>query len=166
MTTSTAPVRARCDWQVETLTRATGVASVQPVGQGLLVTVADLPATGGADTTQAWLCPDGRATVRTHAAPPALLVSSTGARLLPAVPGMPGVAGEDDADLLDDDILVMCSAAALQELPAGLGAILEWSPRRLGAQDPAALLRRLMAGSEVGAAVVARCRLSSPDAGG
>ena len=155
-------MRASCDWQVKTLTRATGVASASPVGQRLLVLVADLPATGGADTTRAWLHPDGRVTVRSQAAPPALLVSSTGARLLPAVPGVPGVAGEDHADLLDDDILVMCSAAALEELPAGLGAILEWSPRRLGAHDPMALLRRLMAGCTVGAAVVARCRMPSP----
>ena len=73
------------------------------------------------------------------------------AHLLPALPGTTGA-----ERLSDGDILVMCSASALDHLPAGIGAVLAWAPRELAAQQPDVLLDRLMLDTDVGSALLAR----------
>lgn len=160
------PAPSRFAWLVDSLTRASGVAEVQRDGDRLRLMVADggrsaFPASGRrrqprttrpCDATEAWVFGDGRVVVRSHAAPPALLVTSSGSRLLPAAP-------ESESSLVasDGDLLVMCSAEALGHLSAGLGGVLACSPLRVGAHDPDGLLEQLMAESDVGAAVIARC---------
>lgn len=148
-----------CSWRVDTLTRERGRVDVERFGDGLHVCVLDI-VDGGAghartssrDATEAWLQVDGRLVVRASAAPPALLVTVSGARLLPTAPET-----ECEVEASDGDIVVMCSAEALGHLPAGLGGILACSPLRVGAHNPAALLEVLMDGSPCGAALVARC---------
>jgi len=94
--------------------------------------------------------------VRSHLSPPALLVSASGARLLPAAPEV-----EETTAMTDDDLLVICSASVLESLPAGFGTILGSSTQPAAALDPAALLAELMVGAEHGAAAVTR-RLRRP----
>jgi hypothetical protein len=162
--------RDRYQWQVDTLTRAGGVAQLRRIEDGVRVLVADRAADGVADgavarppdsapkeVTEAWLYGDGHVLVRSNTAPPALLVTTGGARLLPAAPEVECV-----TDTSDGDLLVLCSAEALGHLPNGLGGVLACSPLRLGAYEPEALLERLMAGTDVGAALLARCRITTP----
>lgn len=157
-------VDRRAGWQVDRLTRTDGVADVRRHDGCLHVTVGDVASAGGRatgaspDATEAWLHPGGRLVVRTHVAPPALLVTPSGARLLPTAPDV-----QAEVTAVDGDILIMCSAEALDHLPKGLGGILSCSPLRVGAHDPGALLAQLMDGSEFGAAVVARCLSATPN---
>jgi hypothetical protein len=80
-------------------------------------------------------------------------VTPAGARLLPCPP-----LTEGQTRLAFGDIALICSSAALDHLPKGLGAVLAYSPLRLAAQNPQALLTELMDDSDVGAAVVVRCQ--------
>ncbi|MFP5347692.1 MAG: hypothetical protein ACLGIA_11790 [Actinomycetes bacterium] len=149
--------RFSCSWRVDTLTRQRGRADVERLGAAVHVRVLDTSCGGdgtafGYAATEAWLQDDGRLVVRAFAAPPALLVTVSGARLLPAPPET-----ECEVEASDGDIVVMCSAEALGYLPNGLGAVLARSPLRVGATHPAALLEALMDGSPCGAALVARC---------
>lgn len=106
---------------------------------------------GAGSCSDAVLHADGRVVVTCCTAPPALVVSRGRSHLLPAVPGTTGV-----ERLSDGDVLVMCSASALDHLPAGIGAILAWAPRELAARHPDALLDRLMLDTDVGSALLAR----------
>ncbi len=151
------------EWVVESLARPTGTTQVRRVGTRLHLRVADrarlAPGVSRMDrektgSTDAWLHADGTVSVRCLAAPPALHVGSGGSRLLPTLPG-----GEDTRVMEDGDLIVMCSAGALDHMPAGIGAVLAWSPLTLGATEPATLLDRLMSEADEGAAVLARyCR--------
>lgn len=150
-----------CSWQVDTLMRADGLAVVERAAGSVRVLVgdanpSDVPGddagVGEPDATEVLLGPDGRVVVRSHASPPALLVTRAGCRLLPAAP-----ATEDEIVLAPGDVVVLCSAEALGSLPTGLGGVLNHSPLRLGLHDPHTLLEELMTGSDVGAAAVAAC---------
>ena len=146
----------RYDWEVDTLERRGGMASVQKTARYTTLRVTDRQPTAShpswESSIQAWLSADGTVTVRSHCAPPALLVSATGARLLPPTPD-----SEETTSLDEGDVLLLCSAAVLDSVPTGLGEILGWSPRRVGAQEPGALLEHLMADAEQGAAALIRC---------
>lgn len=156
------------EWDLDTLERGGGIAWAQHSPNHTRLRVADRPPPGvparagdlrWASATQAWLSVDGSVIVRSSCAPPALLVTSCGARLLPAQPGE-----EETAQLVDGDLLLMCSAGVLETKPTGLGQVLAWSPRRLAVHGPGALLQHLMQGVSQGAAAVARCtaRAASP----
>lgn len=150
------------EWVVASLVRPGGSGQVRRVGTRLHLRVADGAALaagvaridrGRSGSTDAWLHADGRVTVRCVAAPPGLHVSEAGSHLLPALPG-----GKDRRTMEDGDLLVMCSAGALDHMPAGYGAVLALSPLSLAATDPAGLLDHLMADSDHGAALLARYR--------
>lgn len=144
-------------WVVESLCMAGGVAHVDQTSAGLHLRVCDDRDQPGCGT-EAWLLEDGRVAVRCAAAPPALLVTQGASRLVPSLPG-----GRDTQALVDGDLLVMCSAGALDHLPAGIGAVLGWGPRQLGASHPETLLERLMAEVDEGAALLARYRAPTAD---
>lgn len=150
------------EWVVESLVRRGGTAQVRRVGTRLHLRVTDRTALapgvtridgGRSGSTDAWLHTDGRVSVRCVAAPPGLHISERATHLVPELPG-----GHDSRTLEDGELLVMCSAGALDHMPAGFGAVLEWSPLSLAASDPAALLDHLMADSDQGAALLARYR--------
>lgn len=149
------------EWDLDTLERGGGIASAQHGPSYTRLRVADRPPPGVParagdlrwhSATEAWLSVDGSVIVRSSCSPPALLVTSSGARLLPAQPGE-----EETAHLTDGDVLLMCSAGVLDTEPTGLGQVLAWSPRRLAVHGPSALLQHLMQGVSQGAAAVVRC---------
>jgi hypothetical protein len=173
--TLTRPAHVATAWRIESLIRAGGVARVHEETDCLRLTVTDalserdvddvthagLDAAGldvltsdeAGDGADVRLYADGRLVVRTLASPPLLVVTPAGARLLPCPP-----LTEGQTQLAFGDIALICSSAALDHLPKGLGAALGCSPLRLAAQDPQALLTELMDDSDVGAAVVVRCQ--------
>ncbi|GAB2681432.1 hypothetical protein [Thalassiella azotivora] len=146
--TPPSPHEVRGTWHVDTLTRRDGSVSVERVPGGVRVSVGDTGTDD--DATRVELLEDGGVRVTSHASPPALLVGEHGARLLPT-----GTEPDGRAQAHCGDVLVLCSAEALGQLPSGLGGVLAHSPRRLGAHDPDGLLAELMAESDVGAAAVA-----------
>lgn len=101
---------------------------------------------------------DGRVLVTCCAAPPALVVARERSHLLPDVPATSGT-----EQLSDGDLVVMCSASALDHLPAGIGAVLAWAPLKHAARRPDDLLDRLLTDTDVGSAVLARYRAPHPD---
>lgn len=150
------------DWDVETLERSAGLVHVRRNARHISVEVADsrrgtdAPQLPGdprwqAAATRARLSADGTVHVRSHLAPPALLISTSAARLLPSAPDV-----DETTAMTDDDLLVLCSASVLECLPAGFGTVLGSSTRPAAALDPAALLAELMADAEQGAAAVMR----------
>ena len=141
--------RSRVHWTVETLERGGGVARIERDTRYTRLRVSD---PGDPNATEAWLSDDGTVTVRSHCSPPALLVSTGGARLIPATPDT-----EDSAELGPGDVLLLCSSGVLDSVPTGLGEILGWSPRRVANHEPRALLEHLMTGAERGATAVVRC---------
>lgn len=157
------------DWDVETLERSPGLVQVRRSSRHITIGVTeDGDGISGRPTpadpawvsaTRAWLSVNGTVVIRSHLAPPALLVSPSGARLLPSGPDVEGTAA-----MTDEDVLVLCSASVLESLPSGFGTVLGSSRHPAAALDPAALLAELMAGAQHGAAAVTR-RLRRPDAG-
>lgn len=158
------------EWDLDTLERGGGIAWAQHGPGYTRLRVADRPPPGVParagdlrwhSATEAWLSVDGSVVVRSSCSPPALLVTPSGARLLPAQPGE-----EETAHLADGDVLLMCSAGVLDTEPTGLGQVLAWSPRRLAVHGPSALLQHLMQGVGQGAAAVVRCTAQpAPSAG-
>lgn len=153
------------EWDLDILERGGGVAWAQHGPSYTRLRVADRPPPGVParagdlrwhSATEAWLSADGSVVVRASCSPPALLVSPSGARLLPAQPG-----AEETAQLVDGDVLLLCSAGVLDTEPTGLGQVLAWSPRRLAVHEPSALLEHLMTGVDQGAAAVVRCTTPS-----
>jgi len=98
---------------------------------------------------------DGTVKLRTHRAPPALLLSQTGGRLLPTVPG-----AEDITVMAEDDLLMLCSADVLEHLPAGFRTVIEGS-YPASTPDILAALDDLMADVDGGAVVAVR-RITAP----
>ena len=155
-------------WAVELLRRPGSQADVSRAGDRVHVWLGDadhvdhahrlehgahleqLPGEPGS-CSDAVLHEDGGVVVTCCTAPPALVISRGRTHLLPAVPGTTGV-----ERLSDGDVLVMCSASALDHLPAGIGAVLAWAPRELAARQPDVLLDRLMLDTDVGSALLAR----------
>lgn len=156
--TSLPPLHPAVDgWQLEVLGRAPGSTRVTYGRDDIQVRIADatLPALGGVGSLRSLLAVqlgrDGTAHVTTRCAPPALVVSSDGIRPLPAD-------GSTSATtrLQPGDLLVMCSAAALDAHPAGVVALLAAEPDSVRDRDPASVAGTLLRGSLVGSAAVVR----------
>jgi hypothetical protein len=149
------PTNGTVKWVVARLERSSGFTRASSGDGALRIRVGD----GGGQTEEvadeagslvtATLHADGCVTVETRTAPPALLVSRDGARLLPAVPGLcrptPMTTGER---------LLLCSASALDSPPVGLVDILKAPARDVLRMSPTALLHKLLEGTEDGAAAV------------
>jgi hypothetical protein len=141
-------------WTLATAERATGFVRVTADGSALRVAVGDRPRPVGTVPTAsglvtAELAADGSVVVETVTAPPALLVSCDGARLLPAAPGQCQPTATQPGDLL-----ILCSASALDAPPAGLVEILRHQAQEVLAMSPQDLLTRLLDAVEDGAAAV------------
>lgn len=149
----------RVTWEVEVVERQRGLTRVTRQGTDLRVRVGDERWDTSPDgegnlrsLLVADLRSDGTVHLVTRCAPPALVVSADRVRLLPED-------GSTDADahLREDDLLVMCSASALDDDPRGLVDLLAGGPGPARHGHPARLVDRLLRGSLVGAAAVARC---------
>ena len=94
---------------------------------------------------------DGTVQLVTRCSPPALVVSRSGVALLPAD-------GRTSARALlePDDLLVMCSAVALDAHPAGVVDLLKAGPDLARSTDTERLVRELVHGSPDAAAAVVR----------
>lgn len=97
------------------------------------------------------LQPDGSASLTTRCAPPALLLSDGGVRLLPAEGATTACAVLEPGDLL-----VLRSAAVLDAEPCGLVDLLKAGPGAARELPLTQLLRNMLAGCFAGAAAVAR----------
>lgn len=146
-------------WQVEVVERQPGLTRVSRDGHDMHVRVGDglIDGDGRAagrrmrSLIAAELSADGTVHLVTRCSPPALVVSRTGADLLPA-DGLPSARRALEAD----DLLVMCSASTLDAHPGGVVALLKAGPERVRHIEPERLVRELVRGSLTGAAVVAR----------
>lgn len=144
-------------WDVTVIEQSGGSADVTRTGDAIVVRLGDHdsgsaglstagPETGGQRSTGAHrVCctivscePGGRVVVDASAAPPALLVRSTGVVLVPSTPGERGV-----AHLEADERLLVLSAEAYDTLPPALVILLRELPHRVLGTDPAALLETL-----------------------
>jgi hypothetical protein len=154
---------AHAGWVVEVAERRHGLTRVTRHGADLRLRVGDerwddssRDAAGGSRGLRsllvAQLRPDGTVGLVTRCAPPALVVSADGVRLLPD-----DGRNEGEAVLDEGDLLVMCSATALDDDPRGLVALLASGPGPARLRSPSQLVRRLLSGSLSGAAAVARC---------
>ncbi|HEX7189560.1 MAG TPA: hypothetical protein VF423_15175 [Actinomycetes bacterium] len=169
MTTSTAAVAAAGPsfvegpdrWAIEVLGRQHGLTRVSRDGSGLRVrlgdqvpadhvpTVAPRPSHLGS-LLVADLATDGTVTLVARCAPPALVFADGEARLLPNDGSVRAT-----ARLRPGDLLVMCSASALEANPAGVVDLLA-GPRPARQGDLGDLVRRLLSSSLLGAAAAAR----------
>jgi hypothetical protein len=142
-------------WVVATLDRSSGFTRVHTVGGGLQLRVGDgkasiggpVPGSGSLVTTS--LFDDGSVVVETRTAPPALLVSVSGAQLLPAAPGQCR-----PTRMAVGDRLLLCSASALDAPPVGLVSILQAPVEQVLRMSPTVLLERILDGTDDGAAAV------------
>ncbi len=127
-------------------------------GDVLLVEVGD----GNTDAgTTVVLAADGTITVHAETTPPALLVSATSARTLPAVPGVPETVRFDTGQRL-----LVLSSDALDALPESLVQVLQALPEQVTGREPADLLTQLFADLPGGSGViVARRPALAPAAG-
>lgn len=149
------PTSAGTKWVIARLERSSGFTRASAGNGPLRIRVGDgsgsnddTPEAPGSVVT-ATLGMDGCVTVETRSAPPALLVSSDGARLLPAVPGLCR-----PTQMAIGDRLLLCSASALDAPPVGLVDILKAPAREVLRMSPTALLHTLLDGTSDGAAAV------------
>jgi hypothetical protein len=148
---------ADAHWRWDTRGRQPGATRVIRVGLEVTMRVADhlVQAVPGEPKLRSLLTarlqPDGSASVTTRCAPPALLLTDAGVRLLPADGGSTA-----RAVLEPGDLLVLRSAAVLDTEPCGLVDLLKAGPSAARQMPLAQLVRNLLAGSLAGAAAVAR----------
>jgi len=145
-------------WQVATLEKASGFGRVHRSNGLTILRVGDRrtrpddaevsPDAGGSLLT-AVLYADGSAMVETRTAPPALLVSWDGTRLLPAAPGQ-----RKPTVMAPGERLLLCSALALDSPPVGLVKILHRPAPSVLRIEPDALLREVLDDTDVGAAAL------------
>lgn len=114
-----------CSWQIATRRASNGFALTRRQADGLHLEVGDLdvggPAAGqGHGVTRVRLADEGRVLVRCDLAPPALLAAAQGAHLVPE-----GGRTEEEIRLEQGELLVICSADALEHLPNGLRSVSE-----------------------------------------
>ena len=142
-------------WQVEVLDRQPGQAGVIRRSGHVYVRVVDgAPAGSGGATRSllaADLAADGSAHLVARCSPPALVLSDSGVRPLPA-----GGSGRATISLQRGDRLVMCSAASLEGEPDGVVSLLRAGPGSARRADLRWLVRTLLRGSDTGAAAVIR----------
>lgn len=143
----TAPRVVVCGAWTVALSATSGVETrVDQVGGVMLVSVRDADTSEG---TTVVLHADGTVTVRAGATPPALLVSPTSARTLPAVPGVSETVRFDTAQRL-----LVLSSDALDALPESLAQVLQALPERVIGREPADLLTQLFADLPGGSGVI------------
>lgn len=141
-------------WQVEVLERQPGLAGVIRRAGHVYVRVVDGTTGSGAagrSLLAADLADDGSAHLVARCAPPALVLSDSGVRPLPA-----GGSGRATTSLHSGDLLVMCSAASLEGEPDGVVSLLRAGPGSARRADLRWLVRTLLRGSDTGAAAVIR----------
>lgn len=160
MTLTAATVRPTVTWDVQVLGRQQGLTDVSRRGDETRLRVGDHdvpgdPQHGAAPRLRsllvAHLYADGRVHLVTRCAPPALLVGQDRVRLLPE-----DGSSTSHADLTDGDVLVMCSASALEDDPSGIVGLLAAGPGATRHRRPQEVLHDLLNGSKTGAAAVAR----------
>jgi len=144
---------AGCPWELDFFQR--GPTNVQVAYDPPDVRIRVSDRTSGANESKsemhARLSADGTVWLGAQGAPPALLLSPTGARLVPSVPGI-----DEIAAMGPDDLLVLCSVCVLEHLPAGFKRLVAGSLPSQG-RDLLAALRCLTANG-AGCAVVAKRR--------
>lgn len=144
---------AGCPWELDFFQRGQTNVHVTYTPPDVRIRVCDR--TSGAaewrSETHARLSADGTVRLGAHGAPPALLLSSNGARLVPSVPGV-----DEIATMGADDLLVLCSVCVLEQLPAGFTRLVDSTFPSQG-RDLLAALRHLTA-TGAGCAVVAKRR--------
>lgn len=144
-------VAGACQWDVQLCERLPATVDVASEALWVGVRLTDgEPGEVAPPCTMARLGGDGTVTLRTHRTPPALLFSRAGGRLIPTIPGV-----EDITMMTEDDLLILCSADVLEQLPAGFRSLIEGgypaSPRGV-----ATALGDLMADVDGGAVVAVR----------
>jgi hypothetical protein len=143
---------AGCPWELDFFQRGPTAVHVAYHPPDVRVRVCDRTSgTAGRSETHARLSADGTVRLGAHQAPPALLVASTGARLVPSVSGI-----DEIATMGDDDVLILCSVCVLEHLPAGFTRLVDVSIPSQGRDLLSALLHLTATGA--GCAVVARRR--------
>ena len=144
---------AGCPWELDFFQRGPTDVHVAYNPPDVRIRVCDRTSgdPGWRSETHARLSADGTVRLGAHGAPPALLLSPTGARLVPSVPGI-----DEIATMGADDLLVLCSVCVLEHLPAGFTRLVDGSTPPQG-RDLLAALRHLTA-TGAGCAVVAKRR--------
>jgi hypothetical protein len=150
---------ARVPWELEVRERQRGLTRVTRQGTDLRLRIGDerwdTSPNGEGNLRSllvAHLRSDGTVHLVTRCAPPALVVSADRVRLLPE-----DGSKEAESALRAGDLLVMCSASALDDDPRGLVDLLVRGPGSARHGGPVRLAERMLHGSLVGAAAVARC---------
>lgn len=142
-------------WGVTRLERPSGFARVDRFGDMVRVQVGDdggrlgPAARASQSVVTALLGRYGDVVVETCSAPPALLVGMNGTQLLPATPGL-----RRPARMAAGDLLLLCSAAALDAPPVGLVEILKAPAKEVLAMSPRTLLDLILGDETDGAAAV------------
>ena len=156
-------MRAPAHWQWDMRGRQPGATRVFRIGSEITMRVADLiePEPGALrlrSLLTAQLQPDGSTSVTTRCAPPALLLTHTGVRLLPADGGSTA-----RAVLEPGDLLVLRSAAVLDAEPCELVDLLKGGPAAARQLPLGQLVRDMLAGCLAGAVAVARYSPEQPE---
>lgn len=144
---------ADCPWELDGFQRGSTRVDVAYDWPDVRIRVCDRTS-GDLDPTsetRARLSADGTVRLGAHVAPPALLLTSAGARLIPSVPGI-----DEIATMGPDDLLVLCSVCVLEQLPAGFSRFADGSKPPVG-RDLLEALQNLTARGD-GCAVVAKRR--------
>jgi len=146
-------LNSSCSWQIATRRATNGFALTRREVNGLHLEVGDLdidgPAAGrGHGVTRIRLADEGQVLVQCDLAPPALLAAARGVHLVPE-----GGRGEEEIRLEQGELLVICSADALEHLPNGLRSVGE-QLSAAGSLDVTEVLDQVIAYSPAGAAAV------------
>lgn len=151
-------------WLVSRLERPSGFARVDRHGHAVRVLVGEggpdvrgggdhrtpgVPPHLGRSAVTAEFSARGEVVVETCSAPPALLVSGSGTQLLPATPGL-----RRPARMSAGDILLLCSASALDAPPVGLVEILKAPAKDVLAMSHKVLLYMILGDQTDGAAAI------------
>ena len=148
---------AGCPWELDLFQR--GPTDVQfayhPPDVRIQVCDRTSGSAAGRSEMYARLSADGTVRLGVHGGSAAvLLLTSTGARLVPSVPGI-----DEIATMGPDDVLVLCSVCLLEQLPAGFTRLVDGSIPSHGRHLLPALRHLTATGS--GCAVVVRRRVTT-----
>lgn len=146
------PDSADCHWVLDLFQRSPTQVEIAYDADDVHIRVTDTVTTRGAPTsvTHATLSTDGTVRLGVHGAPPGLLLSPQGARLIPCLPDV-----DEVAVMADGDLLVLCCAGMLEQLPAGFRTVVD--DANAGAvADLVAALRHLSNNGAGGAVVATR----------